>query len=169
MREQLELGGAIALSINTEKARSEFLIAPVLLELRRWAGERLGLFSGVTLDGDAAKGLSGICDFLLTISGRQLIVSSPIITVVAAKNDNLLSGLGQCIASMVAARMVNERENQPGRVVFGAVTTGSAWKFLRLEHTNLTIDRREYVIENAGKIFGIFKQIVQSASANQKF
>jgi hypothetical protein len=87
----LELGTAVALAINTEKARSEFIIAPVLLELRRLVGDRLGLFSGVPLEGDAARGLNGICDFLLTTSGRQLVVTTPVVAIIEAKNDNLLS------------------------------------------------------------------------------
>ena len=48
---------ALALAINTEKARSEFIIAPVLSELRRLLGGRFGLFSGVEFDVDASRGL----------------------------------------------------------------------------------------------------------------
>lgn len=159
---QLDLGAAVALSINTEKARSEFIIAPVLLELRRLVGDRLGLFSGVPLEGDLERGLSGVCDFLLTTSGLQLVVSAPLVTVIEAKNDNLLSGLGQCIAAAVAARLMNEREGVMDRVVFGAVTTGSAWKFLRLAGADLTIDRREYYIDNVGKVLGVFQEMLQT-------
>jgi hypothetical protein len=157
----LDLGMGVGLATNTEKARSEFIIAPVLLELRRLVGDRLGLFSGVPLDGDAARGLNGICDFLLTTSGRQLVVSAPIVAIVEAKNDNLLSGLGQCIAAVVAARLMNDREGSVGRIVYGAGSTGSAWKFLQLEVSSLTIDRREYYIDNVGKILGILQGIVQ--------
>ena len=39
---QLDLGATVAQAINTEKARSEFIIAPILLELRRLVGGRLG-------------------------------------------------------------------------------------------------------------------------------
>jgi hypothetical protein len=151
------------LAINTEKARSEFIIAPVLLEVRRLVGDRMGLFSGVALDADPEHGLNGICDFLLTTSGRQLVVTAPVVAIVEAKNDNLLSGLGQCIAAVVAARIVNEREGSMGRVVYGSVTTGSAWKFLRLTASQLTIDRREYYIDNVGKILGILQEVVQHA------
>jgi hypothetical protein len=162
---QLDLGAAVAQAINTEKARSEFIIAPVLLELRRLVGERLGLFSGVPLEGDAERGLVGVCDFLLTASGLQLVVTAPLVTVVEAKNDNLLSGLGQCIAEVVAARLVNEREGAVGRVVYGAVTTGSAWKFMQLAGSELTIDRREYYIDNVGKVLGILRQMVLTAES----
>jgi hypothetical protein len=160
---ELDLGTSVALATNTEKARSEFIIAPVLLELRRLVGDRLGLFSGIPLDGDAARGLNGFCDFLLTTSGRQLVVAAPLVAIVEAKNDNLLSGLGQCIGAVVAARMVNEREGTVDRVVFGVVTTGSAWKFMQLDGSSLTIDRREYYIDNLSKILGILKEIVQRA------
>jgi len=156
---QLGLGSSVALSINTEKARSEFMIAPVLLELRRIVGERLGLFSGVQFSVDAERGLTGTCDFLITISGLQLIVAAPLIAVIESKNDNLLSGLGQCIATMVAAQIVNARDGLSDREVYGAVTTGSAWKFLRLRGSDLTIDRREYSISEVGTIIGIFQQI----------
>ncbi len=42
-------GTNLALAVNTEKAKSEFIIAPLLLELRRSLGDRFGLFSGVEL------------------------------------------------------------------------------------------------------------------------
>jgi hypothetical protein len=90
------------------------------------------------------------------------VVSAPLVTVVEAKNDNLLSGLSQCIATAVAARLVNEREGAPGRTVFGAVTTGSVGKFLHMTGVNLTTDRREYYIDNVGKILGVFLEMVQA-------
>ena len=47
--------------------------------------------------------------------------------------------------------------------VYGVVSTGSAWKFLRLVGTSLTIDVPEYYIDNLPKIMGILKNIVESA------
>ena len=162
---QLELGSGVALAINTEKARSEFIIAPVLLELRRLAGDRMGLFSGISLEGDTKRGLYGVCDFLVTASGLQFVVAAPLVAIVEAKNDNLLSGLGQCIATLVTAQIVNEREGIANRVVYGVVTTGSAWKFLRLAGVELSIDRREYYIDNVGKVLAILQGIVLGAGA----
>ena len=85
------------------------------------------------------------------------------IAVVEAKNDNLRNGLGQCIATMFAAELYNQGRNRPVPAVFGVVTTGSAWKFLRLEGTALTLDLKEYYIDNLGTILGILKQVVQTA------
>ncbi len=52
-------GRALALANSTEKAKSEFIIAPVLLELRRLAAGKIALFSGVEWEVDAARGLNG--------------------------------------------------------------------------------------------------------------
>ena len=156
-------GAAIALAINTEKAKSEFIIAPVLLELRRLLGGAVGLFSGVALDVDPGKGLSGVCDFILTKATRQFILSAPLVTVVEAKNDNLRSGLGQCIAEMYASTLYNQQEGSTIAAVWGVVTTGSAWKFLRLEDTTVTLDLKEYYIDSIGKILGVLQHIVENA------
>ncbi len=156
-------GATIALAINTEKAKSEFIIAPVLLELRRLMKGAVGLFSGVALDVDSSKGLTGVCDFILTKAARQFILSAPIVTVVEAKNDNLRNGLGQCIAEMYASALFNQQEGSAITAVWGVVTTGSAWKFLRLENTTVTLDLKEYYVDNVGKIIGVLQYIVENA------
>jgi hypothetical protein len=68
-------GADLATAVNTEKARSEFIIAPILLELRRMLGGSFGLFSGIEFDVDAARGLNGFCDFILTKLPRQIVLS----------------------------------------------------------------------------------------------
>jgi hypothetical protein len=155
-------GATVALAINTEKAKSEFIIAPILLELRHLLGGAVGLFSGVELDVDSARGLNGICDFILTRGPSQFVLSAPLVTIVEAKNDNLRNGLGQCIAAMCAAELYNQKSDKPMPAVYGVVTTGSAWKFLRLMGTTLTLDLKEYYIDNVGKILGVLKHIVEA-------
>jgi hypothetical protein len=156
-------GTTLALAVNTEKAKSEFIIAPLLLELRRSLGDRFGLFSGVELTVDPGRGLNGVCDFIITKSPKQFVLSTPLIAIVEAKNDNLRSGLGQCIASVYAAQLFNQQSSSPIEAVFGIITTGSAWKFLRLQQAILTLDVKEYYIDNAGKLLGILTQIVENA------
>jgi hypothetical protein len=158
----LREGTTLALAVNTEKAKSEFIIAPMLLELRRSLGDRFGLFSGVELTVDPARGLNGVCDFIITRSARQFILSSPLIAIVEAKNDNLRSGLGQCIAAMYASHLFNQQSATPVDAVFGVVTTGSAWKFLRLQQVVVTLDIPEYYIDSPGKVLGILTHIVQN-------
>jgi hypothetical protein len=156
-------GTNLALAVNTDKAKSEFIIAPLLLELRRSQRDRFALFSGVELTVDPSRGLNGVCDFIITKSARQFILSAPLIAIVEAKNDNLRSGLGQCIASMYAAQIFNQQSSASIEAVFGAVTTGSAWRFVRLRQAVVTLDVKEYYIDNPGKILGILTYIVQNA------
>jgi hypothetical protein len=52
----------MALAIHTEKARSELIVMPILMEIRKRTNA--GLFSGIECKVDDAKGLHGVCDFL---------------------------------------------------------------------------------------------------------
>jgi hypothetical protein len=152
----------LALAINTEKARSEFIIAPVLAELRRLLGGSFGLFSGIEFDVDSSRGLNGFCDFILTRSPLLSVLTAPVVAIVEAKNDNLRTGLGQCIAAMVAAREFNAKSSAGVSRVYGVVTTGSAWKFLQLSGSDLTLDLEEYFIAELGRIMGILVAILKS-------
>ena len=80
-----------------------------------------------------------------------------------AKIDHLRSGLGQCTASMYAAQLFNQQSALSIEAVFGVITTGRAWKFLRLRQSVLTLDVKEYYIDNAGKILGILTHVVRDA------
>ena len=103
----------LALSIDTEKARSEFIVAPILFELKSLLKNRVSLFSGREFNVDADLGLTGYCDFLVSQSSEQLLIQAPVLALVEAKNDNISSGLGQCMAEMVAAQIFNQRKGHP--------------------------------------------------------
>jgi hypothetical protein len=121
---------------------------------------RISLFSGIDFNVDPAQGLNGTCDFVLASSPVQLFLRAPAIMVVEAKNDNVKLGLGQCTAEMVAARVFNQRDHAWPRLIHGAVTTGSLWKFLRLDGGTIFIDRAEYYVDQLDKILGIFLHCV---------
>ncbi|PZN82797.1 MAG: hypothetical protein DM484_05930 [Candidatus Methylumidiphilus alinenensis] len=150
----------LAMAVGTEKARSEFIIANILLELRKILYNKISLFSGIILDVDKERGLTGFCDFIISKSQEQFYISAPIIAVVEAKNENLVGGLGQCIAEMYASSLFNQREGLNLPVIYGAVTTGNTWKFLRQEGDNVYIDLQEYHIANANKIIAILVEMV---------
>ncbi len=161
--ERLHSGVELALAIDSEKARSEFIIAALLLEFRRSQSGSFGIFSGIEFNVDASRGLNGFCDFLLTRSRLQSVLTTPIVAIVEAKNDNVRNGLGQCIAAMVAAREFNAKSPTPESIVHGVVTTGSAWKFLRMADSALTLDTNEFYIAEPGRIMGILAHILKSA------
>jgi hypothetical protein len=154
----------LAVSINTEKARSELIISNILVEVRRRFKHRISIFSGVELNVDKEKDLNGFCDFIISSSSEQLMLNSPIITIVEAKNENIIGGLGQCIAEMVAANIFNTQEHNQVEKIYGAVTSGTAWQFLRLKENNVEIDLKEYFIDNPGKIVGILSSMVEQSA-----
>ncbi len=150
----------LAVAIGTEKARSEFIIAPILFELKKQLVNRISLFSGKEFNVAPEIGLSGFCDFLISLSPEQLFIQAPVVTIVEAKNDNIQSGLGQCIAEMIAAKLFNERKVNKIEIIYGVVTTGSVWKFMRLIEQRIEVDLDEYFIQDIGKILGILRSFV---------
>ena len=155
LRTMLDENVNLAIDVHTEKVRSELIVAPILLEVRRLTGRRIGFFSGIEFEVVPEKGLSGYCDFILSRSPAQLVLTAPAVAIVEAKNDNIKGGLGQCAAEMVAARFFNEREGEGPTTIYGAVTTGTTWRFLKLEEDSLFVDRPEYPLEPVGKILSI--------------
>jgi hypothetical protein len=123
----------LGMAIGTEKARSEYIIAPILAELRNITNKQISIFSGKTMNVDKKLGLTGVCDYLLSKDPEQYALRFPIVAIVEAKQDNLEGGVGQCAAEMIAATMLNKRKNKSTEVMYGVVTTGNMWKFLKLE------------------------------------
>ena len=144
---------------TSEKARSELIIAPMLLEARERAGVPVGFFSGVELNVDAAKGLRGYCDYLLTLSPNQYLIASPVVVLVEVKNDNTTPALAQCVAEMYAAWLMNERSGYPSESVYGVLTTGLQWVFLRLRGTEVIVEPVPVPIQDAPKILGILLEM----------
>ena len=157
----------LALAVSTEKAKSELIISPVLVEARRQFMGRISLFSGVDFTVDPEVGLGGVCDFLFSLSPLQLIVQAPVVAVVEAKNDNLKSGLGQCFAEMLAAQRFNARRGLEIPHLYGVVTTGGLWKFLRLSGSEAVVDEAEYSIKQLDTILGILVFMVREALEQQ--
>jgi len=148
----------LALAIGTEKASSELIIINIFLELKRQLN--ISFFSGIEFNVDKDKGLNGYCDFILSKSPEQFFLDVPVIAVVEAKNERITSGLGQCIAEMVAAVIYNEREGKALSCIYGAVTTGHVWKFLKLRDRMIYIDTSDYYINNPEKILGVLTYMI---------
>jgi len=149
-------------AINTEKARSELIIMPIMIEVRRYFKNQISIFSGSEFNVDAQQGLEGRCDFILSRSPEQYDITSPVMTIVEAKNESIKSGLGQCIATMIAAQLFNQRQGTVTDEIYGAVTTGTDWKFLKLCDRTIYIDKNDYFIKEVDKILGILTMSLRS-------
>ncbi len=161
LKETLKRNIPLALAINTEKARSELIIINMLMEIKEKFSDKISLFSGIDFNVDREKGLTGFCDFIISNSPEQYYLDSPVIAITEAKNENFPSGLGQCIAEMYASRIYNEKEGYDLPSVYGAVTTGDEWKFIKLINDTAYIDTDNYYINDVEKIIGILTEMVQ--------
>ena len=160
LQQLLERNIPLANAINTEKARSELIIAPTLLEIRQRFDNEVGFFSGSEFNIDFELGLNGYCDFILTASREIYEICRPVMTLVEAKNENIKGGLAQCIAEMIAAQRFNQRENI-SLPIYGGVTTGTIWQFMVIEDKEVKIDLREYYIRDTDKLLGVLSHPFQ--------
>ena len=151
----------LAITINTEKAKSELIIADILVELREQLERRISLFSGIDFSIDDENGLTGVCDFLVSLSPVQSFLEAPVIILVKAKKDDLTVGLGQCVAKMLAAQRFNTEKGNNIPYIYGATTSGTDWRFLKLEGRRLHIDMVIYPIAQCDKILGILSSMVE--------
>jgi hypothetical protein len=144
---------------GTEKAKSELFIVPVLLEMYDNNPDVFKYFSGYSFDVDPEKALKGKCDFILSRS-KSLDIQAPIFSIFEAKDDSLEHWYGQCGAEMYAARLFNEQSNNDIKIIFGAVSNGNTWQFLKLEENNLLIDTTTYGLENLPVLLGTLQIII---------
>ena len=151
----LERNVPLAFAMGTEKAKSELIVSAVLVELWEHFNRSISFFSGIDFNVDAENGLTGVCDFLVSLSPAQFHLEAPAIILVEAKRDNLTAGLGQCVAEMVAAQRFNAEQGNDIPCVYGTTTSGIEWVFLKLEEKKLQLDMAAYTIERCDKILGI--------------
>jgi hypothetical protein len=149
-----------AIAVGTEIARREGLTHAILMEVRELTNRQIALFAGRDFNVDPSKGLSGYCDYLISRNPTQSIITAPVVVVAEAKKGDLDLGLGQCVAGMVGAWEFNAKRSRSISAIYGTITTGSLWKFLRLVETELTIDLSEYSIQAVDTVLGILMQMV---------
>ena len=160
LRDSMIALARLATTINSEKARSEWMIAPLLGDFWSRYHSQISLFSGVDFDADPAAQLTGDCDFILTRAPQQPQIISPVMVILEAKRENINDGLGQCIAGMLGAQRFNQRNNTPIDPIYGCVTTGSLWKFLKLSGKTVAFDPGEYYYSQPELLLGILTHIV---------
>lgn len=163
----LKEGIPLALPNGSELARQNYIVTPVLLEVRRNANYEITLYSGVDLKADKSKGLNGECDVILSKSKITAFVDTPIFTLVEAEKQNMNVGIGQCAAQMVGAQVFNKRKKKAVKEIYGCVTTGAEWKFLILRGDELILDTESYYIDDVDEILGVLQYVVENVEVEQ--
>ena len=154
-----------SLPLGTEKAKSELLITPILNELCQRNPESFTYFSGYNFDVDKTLGLKGRCDYLFSNNYKAARIDAPLFCIVEAKNDdvNNENSLAQCIAEMYAAQLFNQKKhNDSIKFIYGAVSTGFEWIFLKLEYSKINIDTRRYYLNKIEELLGVLQFIISS-------
>ena len=162
LKQTLERNVTLAKSIATEKALSEFIVAPILSEILNISNKKISLFSGIDFTIDIKQGLSGRCDFIISLNDNQYFLTAPVITIVEAKKSDISLGLGQCVAEMVAAQIFNVKKNIAKKRIYGIVTTGLDWQILSLEDKNVYIENRVLTLNKVEEILGILLKMVEA-------
>jgi len=105
------LDGIQYVSITSEQARREFLIAPIIRQICRQTHKRVRVEYPVTVN----NWLKGTLDYYF----QDLLV-------IEAKRDNLDNGFTQLAVELIA---LDQWINSDNPILYGAVTTGNDWRF----------------------------------------
>lgn len=165
--ESLEWGKNRA-ALVSEKARSGFMVVPILLAAGELIDEELTIFSGQRLEVDTARHLTGECEFILALTPPLPRLKAPLVTILEAKKGEIEGGLGQCIAQAVAARIFNDRAGEVDGPLFGCVTSGNDRQFFRLDGTEVILDRKTWYLDQIGGILATFRAIFRSAIESRR-
>ncbi len=149
--------------LRSEKAKSEFIISPILAELEELNLQKFAIYSGYKFNVEPKQGLSGFCDFVLSFEPTAFRIESPVFCIVEAKNENLESGIPQCVAELYAAQIFNKRAGKSRPTLYGAVTFGNEWKFIRFSDTEAQVDTSIFYLNQLDQILGIMQYIVDNA------
>jgi hypothetical protein len=149
------------LPLQSEKAKSALLITPILNELWQRNPKVFTYFSGYQFNVDTTRGLKGFCDYILCKKYNAVFIESPLCAVVEAKhNQDLLDAVPQCAAEMYAAQLFNEQQGNNIQNIYGIVTTGYDWLFLKLTNQTLFVDNERYFLNNLAELLGCWQQII---------
>ena len=150
------------MAIVSEKSRSEWIVSPIMVEVKYRNKDKMNILSGENMSVSKDVSLTGECDFIFIKDPYAFTVESLIFCLVEAERHDLIGGLGQCAAQMVGARMLNEQEGVNYPVIYGCVTTGSDWQFLKLENQLITIENNLKYINELPYLLGTFQRIVDA-------
>ena len=140
-------------SLNSEMAKRDFMIAPLLSEVIAYVDAKINVEYIIEID----DLLSGSLDYL--IRSKQDII------VIEAKKSDLEKGFNQLAAELIALDKY-ENETSPA-LLYGAVSMGDVWRFgiLNRKSKHIVKDIHSYrVPEDTEKVFNILLGILQSST-----
>ncbi|MEY2983826.1 MAG: hypothetical protein RLZZ568_443 [Cyanobacteriota bacterium] len=139
-------------SLSSEIARREVLIAPILLTLIDYTQAQLRIEYSLTV----SEQLKGSLDYYLHTQ-KSLIV-------IEAKKADLSRGFTQLAIELIALdRWLDDGENP----LYGAVSTGDVWQFGRLDRRQKTIDQDLNLFRVPADLIELFSYLVGMLSVDK--
>ncbi len=155
------------IALFSEKSRSEAIVLPILLEIHELNIDKFSVYSGAVLNADDTRSLNGECDFILSSGEQSFEIETPLFCLIEAEDNDIEKNIPQCIAQMEGARVYNEKEGKFLDVIFGCVTTGTEWQFLKLENKTCFIDEKRYYINDLPALLGVLQKIIDIQTAKR--
>ena len=148
------------ITLSTKKAVSERLVSPILVEIKKRNLDIIQIFSGEIIKADASQGLNGEIDFVFSRTPETLKPKNPLLIVREAKLGLIDGSVDQAAAQMIGMRVFNEKKGHPEEVIYGSVTDGITWRFLKLEGNNFYVDTHKFTIDNLPLLLGVLQKII---------
>lgn len=152
------LAMAEKLPLTNEKSKAERVISPILTEIANVFSDNISFFSGEAINISPKDNLAGECDFFFALQPPKLYIDAPIISLTEAKDEDMEWGIAQCAAQMYGAKLFNDNENKPMPFIYGCVTTGTDWQFLKFENDIYYVDTKIYT--DLKEILGVWHHVI---------
>ena len=160
-----DIAEADEINLSTEKAVSERLVAPVLVEIKK-RNDFIQIFSGEIITADKAQGLNGEIDFIYAKKPITSKPNTPLLCVTEAKLGFPSRAFPQACAQMLGLRLFNAKKGHEIPIIHGIVTDGRVWRILKLDDTILYVDLTEYSISDLPLLLGILQKIMDFYKEN---
>lgn len=139
------------ISLNSEMAKREFLISPLLFLLLDYVEFDINVEYSVNVN----EKLKGNIDYLLRSAHNFIVVE--------AKNADLEKGFTQLAAELIAFSQYSENDKE---LLYGAVTVGNIWQFGLLDAKNKILHKdidAFLVPADLEKLFAVLLGILKAA------
>ncbi len=144
------------ITLNSEMARREFLIAPILMDLIRFVSLKIKVDYWIEVNDQ----LRGALDYYLKSESALLVIE--------AKDENLQRGFNQLAVELIA---LQQWADLGSPYLYGAVSIGNVWQFSRCDrhHKVITQDLNLYRVptdleELVNILVGILKGLETGAN-----
>jgi hypothetical protein len=159
LQETLSISKKTGLLSRNRKALSEFIVAPILLELKCRNPDQLMIYSGKSMNFSDVENSTIECDFILNKEPATRVIQAPVVSSITVTDQTITVGLGRCVMQMVACEQFNQKRNKVIPKIYGCVTNGQVWHFVKLEKDNLVIDLHSYPLTESEMLIGVFQTI----------